>query len=154
MKENVGSRFCRFRRSISKTQSQLAEELGIYQSTIASFEMGKTFPNFKYLYHFHKKHGLNINWLLTGDGNMFMNKYKIEASALPLGEKVHRYNPNNAKKHAELLTLMEIPVVEEVIMAKLLELKILLKDEVEMLYLSKKNNGNQTKESDNGDDIQ
>ncbi len=75
LSHKIGERFKKFRRQISRTQKQLAAELKVFQSTVANFENGKTFPHASYLYHFSKNYGLNIHWLLTGDSYMFVLDY-------------------------------------------------------------------------------
>ncbi len=156
IKKDVGARFCEFRKAISKTQTQLSEELGIYQSTIASFEMGKTFPNFKYLHYFHEKYGLNINWLISGNGDKFVERYRyrIETKAPYLKDSDPQYYLSSLEKYSELLCLMEIPIIEQVILAKLLELKTFLKDEVQELYQRKNTQLSEKKENGNGDERQ
>lgn len=159
IKKDVGARFYQFRKEIGKTQTQLSEELGVYQSTIASFEMGKTFPSLKYLNHFHRKYNLNINWLVTGNGDMFvakgyMDRYRLDVDDLLTGEHGPRWDSSAQERYAELLYLMEIPIIEQVIMAKLLELKILLKDEVWELYQRKMEQQDEQKENGNGDENQ
>jgi len=148
IKKDVGVRFSRFRKQINKTQQQLADELGIYQSTITSFEKGKTFPNLKYLFHVHEKYGLDITWLITGKGDMLVGDYRISSNnAGQTHEERLRYYAGDKKSRAELQCLMDIPIIEQVIMAKFLELKTLLKDEIDEFYRmtglrEKKGNGN------------
>ena len=150
IKKNVGLRFCQFRRAINKTQQQLADELGIYQSTITNFEQGKTFPNINYLYYFTKKYGLDINWLITGAGGIFLRDYRLTGSASPSLEIPPHYHGSEMKNHAELLNLMEIPAIEQIILAKFLELKTLLKNEIDSFYLNKSQENK--KEEINGDE--
>lgn len=150
IKKDVGLRFCQFRKAINKTQQQLADELEIYQSTITNFEQGKTFPNLNYLYHFNEQYGLNITWLITGKGDMVMKDYQITASAPRMLDSGLQHHTDDIKKYTELLYLMDIPIIEQIIMAKFLELKTLLKDEIEAFYKKKKLD--QKKENDNGDE--
>jgi len=149
IKKNVGSRFCQFRRAINKTQQQLADELGIYQSTITNFEQGKTFPNLNYLYYFNEKYGLDINWLITGAGGMLLRDYRLTGNASPSLEIPPHYHRGEMKNHAELLSLMEIPIIEQIILAKFLEVRTLLKDQIESFYSNK--NPEEKKEKLNGD---
>lgn len=137
VKKAVGSRFSQFRRAIDKTQQQLADELEIYQSTITNFEQGKTFPNLSYLYHFSERYGLNINWLITGKGDMIFKDYRLAPTALSVRDGVPLFESVDTLSYSEILSLMEIPIVEQIIMAKFLELKALLKDEIEAFYKKK-----------------
>ncbi|MCK4764152.1 MAG: helix-turn-helix transcriptional regulator [Candidatus Aminicenantes bacterium] len=158
LKEEVGIRFCQFRKAIDKTQQQLADELKIYQSTITNFEQGKTFPNLNYLNHFSGKYGLNINWLVTGKGDLFLKGYRIRKNAPYLIETFpySQYNMDEQREYSEIFTLMEVPVVEQVVMAKLLETKAILKDEISAYYLKKaeqeKGEDNGTEGNGNGDE--
>ena len=120
VKEEIGSRFRLFREDIGKAQHELAAELKISQSTIANIERGKAFPNINYLHYFYNNYQLNINWLLIGQGDMF-SKGKVMD-----------------EKYLELIDLMQVPVIEQLILAKLIEIKVLLKDEIKAFY-DKKN---------------
>ena len=146
----MGVRFSRFRKQINKTQQQLADELGIYQSTITNFEKGKTFPNLKYLFHVHEKYGLDITWLITGKGEMIVYDYRISGNAGEISEGHLRYHAGDKKNRGELQYLMDIPIIEQVIMAKFLELKTLLKDEIDQFY--RLTGEKENKENSNGDE--
>lgn len=115
-KESIGGRFRRFRESIGKAQHELGAELNISQSTVANIERGKAFPNVTYLNHFYRTYQLNINWLLTNEGEMF---YK---------------NKITDERYLELIDLMQVPPVEQLIFSKLIELKALLKNEIKAFY--------------------
>lgn len=69
-KEEIGRRFRQFRWMINKSQWQLAEEIDIFQSIISNIESGKTFPRIVYLQFLNENYGLNINWLVTGKGDI------------------------------------------------------------------------------------
>ncbi len=116
-KKKVGSRFRQFRESIGKAQHHVAAELNISQSTIANIERGKAFPNINYLHYFYSNHHMNVNWLITNQGEMVYNR-----------------KPGQ-DKYSELIHLMKIPMIEQVILAKLIELKALLKDDIQAFWL-------------------
>jgi hypothetical protein len=115
-KEEIGSRSRQFWESIGKAQHELAVELKIPQFTIANIEHGKAFPNINYLHYFYNHYQLNINWLLIGRGEMFSKGRTMN------------------EKYLELINLMQVPVIEQVISAKLIEMKALLKDEITAFY--------------------
>lgn len=136
IKKEIGRRFKRFREAIGKTQTKLAKELDVYQSTITNIEVGKTFPGIRYLNHFHEKYKLNTNWLLSNRGEMFVSDEERTApSASLLHCHVHKQD-GMYKKYVELIDMMQVPVIEQVILAKLLELKVLAKEEIDR-YLEK-----------------
>jgi len=130
IKKEIGKRFRRFRDAIKKTQTDLARELSVYQSTITNIEVGKTFPNMKYLIYFLHTYGLNPTWLLSNKGDIFIkvDEQPTENDSLlicHIPKKDPRY-----KKYVELIDLMEVPEVEQIILAKIVELKVFAKEEI------------------------
>ncbi|MCP5108312.1 MAG: helix-turn-helix transcriptional regulator [bacterium] len=113
-KKEIGVRFRQFREQIGKVQSRLSAELNVSQSTIANIENGSAFPNHVYLFYLYHRYRLNVNWLLTGDGEMLRKALK--------------------KEYVELLNQMEVPAVRQQIMAKLVELKSVLKEEIRAYF--------------------
>lgn len=146
LKKSVGLRFRRFREAIKKTQYDLAEELHVYQSTITNIELGKTFPKINYLNHLNNKYRLNINWLLREKGDMLLPKELNGFGISFIGMPHVKYGDPMYDKYVELFTLMQIPVIEQVILAKLVELKALLKDEVREFHEKLKKELEQQKE--------
>lgn len=116
IKEQIGQRFKKFRETIDKTQVQLSKEFNVYQSTITNIEVGKTFPNIKYLHKMGKDYRLNADWVVNGRGKMFDESPSIP---LPLIEK-----------YINLLNLMQVPVVEQLILARLEEIKVIAREEI------------------------
>jgi len=72
--EEIGKLFKKFRKVINKAQHKLAPELNIGQGVISNIERGKCYPNFKHLNYLYKKYGLNIKWIFSGKGKMFILK--------------------------------------------------------------------------------
>ena len=116
IKKQIGRRFKKFRETIDKTQKQLGEEFNVYQSTITNIEIGKTFPNIKYLHQLGKDYRLNAEWIVNGRGEMFDVPH---LSPEPLAEK-----------YSSLLNLLQVPVVEELILARLEEVKVIAREEI------------------------
>ncbi len=134
IKKDIGKRFRQFRESIQKAQHELAGELNIYQSTITNIERGKTFPNIRYLIHFYKKYQLNINWLLTNDGEMLIYHYHTNPNAVSVMDCHIHYNDPKYMQYAELFNYMQVPEIEQVILARLIEFKALFKDQIADYY--------------------
>lgn len=116
IKQQIGRRFRKFRETIGKTQNQLAREFNVYQSTITNIELGKTFPGIKYLHHLAKAYRLNADWLVNGRGEMFDD-------SLPFPRVM-------IEKHMDLIELMQVPVVEQLILARLEEIKVIAREEI------------------------
>jgi transcriptional regulator with XRE-family HTH domain len=146
LKKSVGLRFRKFREALKKTQYDLAAELQVYQSTITNIELGKTFPKINYLHHLHNKYRLNLNWLLREKGDMFLPKELNGFGISFIGRPHVKYGDPMYDKYVELFTLMQIQVIEQVILAKLVELKALMKDEVKEFYERIKREQEQKKE--------
>jgi len=130
LKKEIGKRFRLFREAIEKTQAQLAKELNVYQSTITNIEMGKTFPGLRYLNYFQNLYRLNVNWMLNGLGEIFMT----EEDMLPKSpSKLNCHvlaSDSRYKQYLKLMELMQVPVVEGIILGKVLELEIIAREEI------------------------
>lgn len=138
-KKEIGHRFHKFRSLIGKTQTQLAKELDVYQSTITNIERGATFPAVMYIIYCHQHYNLNPNWLICGEGFTFISEEEIVEvpwmkSQLPC--HIDKDDPMYSN-YFQLLSLMQIPLIEKVILGKLTELKMMARQEIESF---KKNN--------------
>lgn len=141
-KKEIGRRFKEFRTAIGKTQTQLAHELNVYQSTITNIEIGKTFPSIPYIFYFNNLYYLNPTWLLTGAGKPFLVAEEEEAKSWMKSLIPCHLEKNDImyKEYVELLDLMRIQSFEKVIMGKFYELKIIGKNEIELLRKNEKKN--------------
>ena len=126
---DLGIRFLVFRKAIKKKRLQLAEELNIRLSEITAIEKGTLYPKINYLHYLNRTYGLNINWIIGNVGEMFIKDHPMLATADPdYIMKPPLKNGEAVKKMAELLNLMQVPVIEETLMAKLREIKQVLKE--------------------------
>ncbi len=112
-RETVGYRFHLFRKAISKERDDIAVELNVSLSVVAGFEDNTITPQLPHLNTLYAKFRLNINWLLTGVGDMFLEEPKDHSSTIP-------------ESHKELLHLMQVPAVKHSIDGLLTQLKALL----------------------------
>lgn len=133
LKKEVGGRFKLFRLDRKKAQHVFASELQVHQSTVTNIENGTTFPKVSYLNYFYEKYGLNLNWLVTGDGKQYMEGAQYKGSSRIKAPDAE-YDSDKFDKYQELNSLMQIPVIEQVIFAKLSECKILFKDNVKEFH--------------------
>ena len=117
IKQQIGQRFKKFRETIGKTQVQLAWEFKVYQSTITNIEVGKTFPNIKYLHHLGKAYRLNADWLINNRGEIFQSQVPIPTAVF--------------EKYRDLVGLMQVPVVEQLILARFEEVKVIAREDIE-----------------------
>ena len=66
--EEIKDRIKKIRHSLKLTQRQLADQLGIGWETVAGWEQGKIKPGHARLYVIADKFGVNLDWLLKGEG--------------------------------------------------------------------------------------
>jgi len=50
------------------------DTLKLESSDISKYELGKVKPSTNFYYALIKKMGINVNWLITGEGEMYINK--------------------------------------------------------------------------------
>jgi len=124
MKKAIGMRFKQFREFLKKSQAELAEELQVRQAIISAIETGKIFPGFPVQHYLNNRYRLDINWLINGFGEMIIPGVK-ESKSSPLLSIFHRVRENDPRfEHdEELKKMIENPLVEEIILGKLAELK-------------------------------
>lgn len=53
-------------------QLEFAKELGIKRNTASAYENNSIIPSGKVLLKFYKKFNVNINWLLSGEGDPYL----------------------------------------------------------------------------------
>lgn len=61
---------------VNLSQKDFSEQIGITGRTLHNYIHNDRYPNPEYLIKMKELFNLNINWLLTGDGNMFNENRK------------------------------------------------------------------------------
>lgn len=88
MKEDItkiAGRFLKIRKDSGYNQSDFANQLGITQSSISTIEIGiNDNPTFQTLCAICKQFGIRSQWLLFGEGEMYINKENQDANLLEL----------------------------------------------------------------------
>lgn len=135
MRKEIGLRFKEFREAIKKSRHELVEELKVCNSAVVSIETGKCFPGIhiqNYLYH---QYHLDLNWLLTGEGEMIisLDKKSKHAALAQLFSHIDENDPRH-EKYMELNKLLRIPVIAQIIFAKLAEVKIIAEEEIKSFF--------------------
>jgi len=72
--EETGQRLKHFRNSQKITISELSAKTGLSKGMISETETGKNKPSPNLLLALLNIYGLNLNWLLTGEGDMFVQE--------------------------------------------------------------------------------
>lgn len=70
----VGGRLKQVRTKIEKTQDEMADEVGVKQQTWGGYERGKSNPSIRVLQKLAVEHSINLDWLLTGRGDMVQSE--------------------------------------------------------------------------------
>lgn len=75
---SIGKRIKEFRVALHMTAIELGKELDIPVRTIGSYERNEAQPGAKFFSKLVERYHVNINWLLSGKGNMFTSAKKAE----------------------------------------------------------------------------
>ena len=86
----LGDRVRKLRKSLGLTQEELAKILKTSGSYISDIEKNKLIPGGKFLYEILKNFKVNINWILKGEGPIFIEKDKSQGDEV-LGEDQEGY---------------------------------------------------------------
>ena len=70
---NVKERFRKIRKKLGLKQADLGQVLKLSQDAISAIETGRNKPTLEVLTVLYNNYEVNIEWLLTGNGRMFMN---------------------------------------------------------------------------------
>jgi hypothetical protein len=73
-KKEVGMRFEFFRELVLKTREEFAAEAALPKQYIAQLEWGTVLPGILAFEYFYKEYGLNLTWLVTGEGDIFFRR--------------------------------------------------------------------------------
>jgi SOS-response transcriptional repressor LexA len=79
---DVKDRIREIRNNIGLSQEALALSTGSKRTTIAGYENGISLPHAEFLTELSTKYGINPNWILTGQGNMFNREVQPSKSRL------------------------------------------------------------------------
>jgi len=113
MGQNIGERLVEIRKSLTITQGDFARSLGFSSGNgLSMIELGKTQLQPVYYKVLESTYNVNIEWLKTGEGDMFINKEPIinpninyNLSEMELKDKYINALEEISRLKDELLTL-------------------------------------------------
>ncbi len=105
--EQIGSRIKAWRKHLGLTQVGFAELSGVHIGVLKKYERGVNVPGGEVLGAFSQT-GVNINWLLTGEGEMITKASFEEASENELPEDLQEFE-EGIQEMFRLLIEMEEP---------------------------------------------
>ncbi len=73
MRQEIGKRLRLIRERMGITQAEVGNKLGIQSQHVSKYERGETVPTWENLIKLTELYDVNINWLLTGKGSMFLS---------------------------------------------------------------------------------
>jgi len=79
-----GERLKKCRKLLKLTQDELGKKIKSSHSFICSVEKNKFSMGAEFLYELNRQLNVNINWLLAGDGPMFLNVERPVTATIPL----------------------------------------------------------------------
>lgn len=81
IKTKLGQRLTDMRKAIGFfTRKNFADYLKMHPDTLGSYERGDSIPNANFLEMCQRNYSVNLNWLFTGEGEMFANAAAAPAS--------------------------------------------------------------------------
>jgi SOS-response transcriptional repressor LexA/DNA-binding XRE family transcriptional regulator len=76
------TRLKNLREVLDQTQAELAVKMGIARTSLANYESGTSIPPGDFIYGLNLLFNVNIDWFLTGEGEMFLGPKREEKHPL------------------------------------------------------------------------
>jgi hypothetical protein len=93
-KREIGKRFRVFRQLVLRTRAEFAEEASLPEEYIAQIEWGTVLPGILSVEYFYKEYGLNVTWLVSGEGHIFYKHGpRTPRHAYSIDKKLHYEDP-------------------------------------------------------------
>jgi len=106
VKHAIGQRLKKLREELNLSQGKMANLLGVSQSALSKWESGKREIPIGVLIKLKQKFNVNLNWLLSGQGDMFLPPQEIPLLVPELVEFFKQYPPDIQRKFANILKEM------------------------------------------------
>ncbi len=117
---SIGKRIKELKTILHLTSLEMANELSIPVRTIGSYERDEAQPGPKFLNALIDKFCVNINWLLSGRGNMFITK-KAEKDIAYIAQLQERLKLTNEELNG-LIDILDADASREMVL-KFIEIK-------------------------------
>lgn len=91
---NIGDRLRQIRKILNLQQKDFADKVGISQGFLSELESNKKAPSHTLLIAISHVFKVNLNWLLTGEGEMFIKEEKADKVSEPVvayKEDIYKY---------------------------------------------------------------
>jgi transcriptional regulator with XRE-family HTH domain len=74
LRKAISQRFTQLREALGLKHQQMADKLNVTRTVYTRYESGLFIPNLANLNHMAKQFNVSLDWLLTGNGEMFRPK--------------------------------------------------------------------------------
>ena len=109
---SIGERLKLFRKSLQLAQNQVSTQLGLLQGSYSDIERNKTKGSISVYEKLDEVYNLNINWLLTGRGSMFMEvDTEVGKSNVIVSNLAANASPGITSQYVELSSRAYLPMV-------------------------------------------
>jgi len=90
----IGDRIKELRQKLNNlTQADFAKPIGIPLTAISKYETGQINPSFEVLSKIGRIYEVNLNWLIMGDGEIFMSKNLFSQKIVKMLETIESLEP-------------------------------------------------------------
>mgnify|MGYP002627251070 CR=1 FL=1 len=100
--QTLGERLKQIRTDKNLTQSEFGKLIGVTKQAIANVECGHSNPSIEFLNQLIEIFSLNINWLISGKGEIFSNITKT------MGEKISYIKTKNNLSTMQISKALDI----------------------------------------------
>ena len=119
--KQIGQRLEAVRKELSMTLVALEEKVGFSKSLIAAAEKGEKKPSAVYLYGLITQFNVNINYILTGKGEMFLDRKNLTEAEKDMDDLFKLMKRVRMVKYAVLTFFQEYVKRNEDLVKKYLE---------------------------------
>lgn len=115
-KVEIGARLRAIREKSTLSQEQFAVKLGVVRSTYSRAERGECFLSVEGMQSLAKDLNVSINWLLLGQGEMFLRKPTISEEALDFANE-------SSEVEEHLLLMKRLPLFKYFVLQNFMRFK-------------------------------
>ncbi|MCK4764247.1 MAG: helix-turn-helix transcriptional regulator [Candidatus Aminicenantes bacterium] len=89
--ESIGYRLKEIRKFLELSQDEISRNVEVTNQTLSRYENGARFPDSQFLQKFGREYNVNANWLLYGNGDMFLKDQEESSAGNDTGKKLKYY---------------------------------------------------------------
>jgi transcriptional regulator with XRE-family HTH domain len=105
--DNIGKRILKIRQSTNLTQKKFAEVVNVAYSSVSAMEKGKKTPSFRSLISIVDATKASADWLLTGDGAMYLQIKKEKQDIKEINEDKAAYGADKSPGFDDVLDILK-----------------------------------------------